>query len=145
MNAVAQAGAVAGRPGWWERMRTRAQADAWLRHHRTPTRFAWRVAELNSRRERRLLARSLRGVVRDLSRSGSLSAVPLNRSGLRPYAGELERLAGRLDDLARPVHPTGVLLVRDLLTDGGSPLYDRERSAEIPDALGSILASLEVH
>jgi len=143
IDAVAHAGGFAGRPGWWERRRLRRQADAWLLRHPAPARFAWRVDELTSRRERHLLARSLRGVVRGLSASALPSAVPLNRAGLRPYAGELAGLADRLDDSGRPVGPTGVLLVQELLSDGGSPLYDRGRAGEIPDALAAARAALE--
>jgi hypothetical protein len=85
--------------------------------------FAWRVAELTSSRERLALARSLGDLVDDLSSHTLPGAAPVNRVGLRPHVDELLSLAARLEVLERPVAPRGMLLVRELLTNGGSPLY----------------------
>jgi hypothetical protein len=87
-----------------------------------PPELAWRVAELTSHRARRDLARSLSGIVGELDPKWLPGVSPLNRVGLRAHVTSLLALADRLDD-DRPVTAAGVLLVRDLLTDGGSPLY----------------------
>ena len=87
------------------------------------TTFAWRVAELTASRERLALAGSLRDLVDDLSSRRLPRAAPINRSGLIPYTDELLSLATRLEVLDRPVTARGMLLVRELLTNGGGPLY----------------------
>jgi hypothetical protein len=53
-------------------------------------------------------------------------------------------LAERLIDLRRPVSPTGMLLVRDLLTTSTSPLYEAARACELPATLANILRTLDV-
>jgi len=87
------------------------------------TTLAWRVAELTNGRERRMLARSLRDLVDELSPRRLPGAAPLNRVRLRPYSDLLLALADRLERLDLPVTASGMLLVRELLSDGSSPLY----------------------
>ena len=108
-----------------ERHRLRSSADAWIAlGHDDPTGwYGWRIAELTASRERKLLARTLRMVVGDLSSPRLSSAVPLNRVALRPHANELLELAERLDALERPVSAGGILHVQRLITSPGSPLY----------------------
>jgi hypothetical protein len=109
------------------------------------------VLGLGRRREsplkkRRRLTHSLEGVVRDVSTPLGHQlpgASPLNRVGLQPHRAELEVLAERLGDLDRPVTAVGLALVDGLLTDGGSPLYDRSAVGSLPDTVGSILSALE--
>jgi hypothetical protein len=129
------------------RARARREADRWLRaadgHWHSSSAFAWRIAELTSERERRLLAHSLRGIVRDVEPDRLPGASPLNRVGLRAHVDLLTAIAGRLADLDQPVAPAGVLLVRDLLTDGGSPLYTEGRIGQLPSTVAGILAALE--
>jgi hypothetical protein len=96
-----------------------------------------------STRKRRSLARSLDGVVRSLDPKRLPGASPLNRRGLWLYVPEIRTLAQRVGDLDRPVSPRGLQLVHDLLTDGGSPLYDRDRAGEIPETVKRILVALE--
>jgi hypothetical protein len=97
-----------------------------------------------SPRKRLQFARSLEGVLRELSGPVRLpGASPLNRIGLRPYEQELAALSMRLADLDQPVTPAGMQLVRELLTDGGSPLYDRARAAEVPETIDKVLKALE--
>jgi len=119
----------------------RVSAGNWESHPAV----SWRVAELTSAKERRLLARTLRGVVADVSsRTIVVSAAPLDRHGLRPHASSLAALADRFADLERPVTGAGVVLVRDLLCDGGSPLYTGGAgAAELPAALDLIRSTLE--
>jgi len=46
-------------------------------------------------------------------------------------------------DLDRPASRQGLLLVQNLLTDGGSPLYDRDRIDELPETVRRILVALD--
>jgi hypothetical protein len=47
--------------------------------------------------------------------------------------------------LKRPASRRGLELVRNLLTDGGGPLYDRDRVHELPETVRVILLALEPH
>ena len=103
-----------------------------------------RNGDVSSTRRRRSLARSLDGVVRSLDPKRLPGASPLNRAGLAPYAGEIRRLADRVGDLDRPASRHGLELVRNLLCDGGSPLYDRDRVHELPSTVRNIVRALNV-
>ena len=71
------------------------------------------------------------------------SAVPLNRAGARPQVELLRTLAARLR-APEPVTPRGVLLVEKLLTDGlASPLYNRDRTADLEPTLLRCASALE--
>lgn len=103
----------------------RAEADAWIGRgyeNRSAARYGWRLDELTSSRERRLLGKSVRAVVTQLSERPTRGAVPLNRE-LRPCRAELAALADRLEALDEPVSPAGILSVQRLLTEPGSILY----------------------
>src|SRR5262249_42979570 len=94
--------------------------------------------------KRRQLARSIDGIVRELTGPLRLpGASPLNRVGLQAYEHELEALAARLNDVDRPVTARGLRLVNELLSNGGSPLYDRSQAGAVPVAIETILAALE--
>jgi hypothetical protein len=105
---------------------------------------AGRYAEVVTSRRRRSLARSLQGVIRSLDPKRLPGASPLNRPGLRPYVPEFRALAERVADLDRPASRHGLQLVQNLLTDGGSPLYDRDRADELPETVKRILVALDV-
>jgi len=96
-----------------------------------------------SARRRRSLARSLQGVLRSLDPKRLPGASPLNRRGLWLYEPELRTLQARVGDLDRPASRQGLLLVQNLLTDGGSPLYDRDRIDELPETVRRILVALD--
>jgi len=83
-------------------------------------------------------------VIRSLDPKRLPGASPLNRPGLWPYVPELRALADRVGDLDRPVSRQGLQLVQNLLTDGGSPLYDRDRADELPETVKRILVALDV-
>jgi hypothetical protein len=104
-----------------------------------------RYAEPVSARRRKSLAKSLDGVVRSLDPKKLPGASPLNRRGLWLYEPEIRTLAARVGDFQRPASRQGLQLVHTLLTDGGSPLYDRDRADEIPETVRRILVALEVH
>jgi hypothetical protein len=136
---------------WDDRRRLRAAADEWIaRGYENPkaSRYAWRIGELTSARERRQLGRSVRGIVPALAAGRLPGASPLNRPTLRPYRAELIALADRLDDLERPVPAAGILAVWRLLTEPGSVLYTQpyfdERRRDIGTELAAILDRLEV-
>ncbi len=141
--AVVLLGLIKTAQRWNERRRRRAVADAWLLNGGRPTQFAWRAEELTSPGERRLLARSLRAVVRELGFPGRRSTVPLNRKALRPHADEIAALAARLDDLDRPVSPAGILEVEHLLTSPGSPLHLYSAETDVSQKLAAIRRDLE--
>ncbi len=72
------------------------------------------------------------------------NASPLNRRGLVPYVHEIHALAERVGDLEQPVTAAGIVLVRDLLSDGGSPLYTGGNVADLPNTLSRIRSTLDV-
>jgi hypothetical protein len=133
---------------WDERRRLCAAADAWIVQSGGDSSYGWRVAELTSGRERRLLAHSVRDIVPEISAGRLPGASPLNRVALRPYRSELIALADRLDDLDRPASAAGILAVRHLLTSPGSALYARpwmdEPASDPGRELVAVLDSLEV-
>lgn len=140
---------------WDARRRLRTEADEWILRgyqNRGASRFGWRVDELTGARERRLLGRSLRAVVAQLSERRLPGAVPLNRIGLRPCRALLVAIADRLEALDRPVSPSGIITVQRLLTEPGSVLYAQSSFDERPldtdtdtgAVLGAILHHLEV-
>jgi hypothetical protein len=132
------------------RARLRAAADEWiaLRFGGPATRYGWRTEELTSPRERRLLAGSLRRVVRELDAPHRHVGSLLNRRTMRPQRDLLSELADRLADGDRPVSASGIVAVQRLLTRPDSPLYAysgpdgpvRDTRAE----LGAVLDRLEV-
>ena len=105
--------------------------------------LAERYQDVLSARRRRSLARSLEGIVRSLDPKLLPGASPLNRPGLSLFVPEIRTLAARVGDLDRPASRRGLQLVRNLLTDGGSPLYDRERIDELPETVRQILIALD--
>jgi hypothetical protein len=123
-----------------ERRRLRNAADAWIaRGHDASTGwYGWRIAELTAPRERKLLARSLRSLIGDLSSRGSTAAAPVNRAALRPNKGLLLELAERLEALERPVRAAGVLTVQRLITSPDSPLYRPPVLIEAPRPVGRV-------
>jgi hypothetical protein len=135
---------------WDERRRACAVADAWIArgYESRASRYGWRIEELTSQRERRLLGRSVRGIVPELALGRLPGSSPLNRPALRPFRSELIALADRLDDLGRPVSAAGMLGVRRLLTEPESVLYARPyvdtQPRDIGAELGAILDGLEV-
>jgi hypothetical protein len=124
--------------------RVRERADRLLLAGRPlPPELAWRERELTGAQERAALADSLRRLVKSLEREVVLTAQVVNRPAARAQRPRLTALADRLARLESPVHVRGILLVRKLLRDGGSPLYDRTRAAQLPDHLDRALRALE--
>jgi len=105
--------------------------------------LAVRADRLTTRRSRKRLANGL---------TRALSSAQHPRAGLsaaaRPQAPELiaaGSLLAALDHLLRgpePVSPQGIALVRALLTDAGSPLYQPNQAGALADRLASAAATL---
>ena len=148
--SLALLGLVLAARRWEECRRACLAADAWIArgYESRASRYGWRIEELTSQRERRLLGRSVRGIVPELTAGRLPGASPLNRPALRPFRSELIALADRLDDLGRPVSAAGILGVHRLLTEPGSVLYARPPfdagPRDIGAELGAILDGLEV-
>lgn len=125
----------------------RRLADVELRREPRPYLLSslaqWRASELTSERHRLTLARSVERTERDLSPALLPGASPLNRVAARRCAGLLRQLAERLAAVDQPVTPQAVLEVEELLTSPESPLYARERTADLPPALQQCLAVLD--
>jgi hypothetical protein len=125
---------------WLERRRARSEADYWIRHG-FDNRFQWRVDELTTARERKLCARSLRGVLGELAGTKLPGAAPLRTNQLRPHTALLAAIEARLlDDV--PVSALGMLAVNELLTSPGSCLFSDVDDVE--SELRAVLTKLEV-
>jgi hypothetical protein len=107
--------------------------------------LALRAHELIGPSARAMLARRVRGVLRDARRPprvGSTKIQPQRRE-IVAAARELEQLAVRL--LApEPVSARGVAQVRLLLSDGCGPLFARGASADLRSAVARALDDVEV-
>ena len=121
----------------------RRASDLWLESSRSgliPAEHAWRAAELVSARERRVLARGLRNAVHGAKARSPITAALVAPRLVLPYEHAIEAIASRLDDLSKPVTPTGILAIHHLLTEPGSPLYFGHDG--LGDALSRIWAKL---
>ncbi len=102
----------------------------------------WRCDELTSRASLDALKREVERVLRDLDPAKLPSASPLRRPAARANEAQLRALADRLGG-RRLVTARGVLLLRSLLHDGGSPLYAEDADLVLPRALSRVLGALE--
>jgi len=130
---------------WSDRYKLRSSADAWIArgYDSARSRYAWRIEELTSRRERKALARSLRSLSNHVAHPVGPSPVPIDVVALRPCLPFFEQLTERLEDVSRPVSASGVLGVERLLTDGAtSPLYGAPGDTRL--VLTDLLDRLEV-
>ena len=115
-----------------------------VRVHPQSELLTWRAAELTSDRNRKMLAGSLGRVVREVDRPSLMTAVPLNRRGLRPHLPLVRSLIDRLASAERPVSAQGMVLVEELLTDGFvSPLYLGGRREDVSGTIERCLAALD--
>ncbi len=124
---------------WLARRRARRDADHWIAHG-FESRYPWRVAELTSERERKACARSLRGVLKEISGERLPGATPLRSGALRPHLALLESIEHRLTD-AEPVSAAGMLAVDELLTSPSSCFFAPVE--DIEPCLLNVLAKLE--
>jgi hypothetical protein len=101
----------------------------------------WRTLELVAPATREGLARELVQTLRRIDTARLPSASPLRRGVARRHGEMLRRLEERMLD-GRPVTARGVLLLRRLLHDAGSPLYD-DHAGDLSRALARVLLELE--
>jgi hypothetical protein len=129
---------------WRSAAQRRTAADALLASVAvSPPELAWRVRELTAPRERRLLARSLRRIVDRLDAPRAMGAVPVSRAAVWPNRHAVVALADRLAATESPVHPAGIVLVRELIMDGlHSPLYD-DNAARLRERLTALQRAME--
>jgi hypothetical protein len=102
----------------------------------------WRTRELTAASERARIRRDVRRTLRSLEPARLPGASPLRRPAARRNRELLELLDQRLG-AERPVSARGVLLLRGLLRDGASPLYNEGADLLLPRALTRILSALE--
>jgi hypothetical protein len=102
-----------------------------------------RAAELVTLRRRRQLADTLERFV-EVAASNDPSAVPLHRPALREMAPKVHELTARLREPEMRVQPSGMVLVRRLVTDGTeSPIFAPVgRPRDLERALDRIHAEL---
>jgi hypothetical protein len=101
----------------------------------------WRTLELVAPATREGLARELVQTLRRIDPARLPSASPLRRGVARRHREMLRRLEERMLD-GRPVTARGVVLLRRLLHDAASPLYD-EHGGDLSRALARVLLELE--
>jgi hypothetical protein len=126
-------------------LKQRRVADDWLRSATggfVPPSYAWRAAQLCSPRERRMLARTLRGVEEMAYERPVGRRRPLYLPAVREHRESVDLLVQALERLDEPVTPAGMLRVGDLLADGASPLWGTTRDATLRDAISTTLAIL---
>jgi hypothetical protein len=137
------------RPGIWVRIRARLQRlslERRLAAGESPWASAelrWRADQLISPSERRGLALEIDRVLVDVTRPAHRAgaAVPLNRSGVVACYELLRRLAHDLRH-AELIYAHGVALVRQLLRDGGSPLYVADTAGALDRSVRHARAAL---
>ena len=102
----------------------------------------WRTAELVSPASREELAHELEQTLRLADPAHLPSAAPLRRGVTRRNEDLLGMLEERMLD-GRPVTARGMILLRRLLREPGSPLYDELRESQLPRAIVTVLTELE--
>jgi hypothetical protein len=101
----------------------------------------WRTLELVAPATRDGLAQEIERLLRRADPARLPSASPLRRGLARRHRQLLQKLEARMLD-GRPVTARGVLLLRRLLREPGSPLYD-EHAGDLSRALARVLVELE--
>jgi hypothetical protein len=96
-----------------------------------PEKYAQRATELSAAKHRLLLANTLRKVERsaDVHAIGRSNIVDL--AAVRAARRSLRSLVTLLEDEEEPVTAAGMLRVRDLITQGSSPLYGTIRGVRL--------------
>jgi hypothetical protein len=117
-----------------QKARERRLADDWLRSSSgafVPEKYERRAAELSASKNRLLLANTLRKVERsaDVHAIGRSNIVDL--AAVRASRRSLRVLVTLLEDEEEPVTAAGMLRVRDLITQAGSPLYGTSRGVRL--------------
>lgn len=104
-----------------------------------------RARQLTDPRNRRQIARNLRGIVDYAHRHRSgrmISAVVIEPAAVRTGRQAIFELAGRLEG-SDPMSPRGVVLAGTLLTDGRSPLFNPHSERTVAQAVSEVHDALE--
>ena len=131
---------------WRHRRELRAArraADKELLASGESRRTAWRAAELITPKNRLATAHSIHRLIRSADNRYLPGATPLNRLAVREHTAQFEALAGRLEDLDRPISPRGLLMLNELLADEYGPLYVTYRATELRATLARIEGGLQ--
>jgi hypothetical protein len=110
----------------------------------TSAALALRAARITGRRSRTRLANGLAGAL-----SSAQHATPGLTAAVRPQAPELIAASNVLASLDRrlrdpePLNPQGVALLRELLTDAASTLYQPSQPGALVNRLRTVAATLE--
>ncbi len=108
--------------------------------------LALRTLQLITARARQQTARNLRGTVKYAARTRSrpiLSAVVIDHTAVIAGQEAILGLAERLEGTA-PVTARGMVLARELLTDGQSPLFNPHTERTVTDAVWEVGDALDV-
>ena len=152
---VPQVGLAGVRLGWWQSL---IEGASVLMRRRTLERrliagvdpaadplMARRAAQLSSPRLREVTARSIARLVADTRHIGGrrLSAiVPASRREVLLAEPYLLRMIERLRD-GRPIWPGGIAQVREMFSDGASPLYTGERPGALREWAQEVLDAFD--
>jgi hypothetical protein len=140
---------ASGRPAVWIRLRARLQRLS-LEHRLAVGEPAWASAELRWRAAQLTSPRVRRGLAEEIDRLLEVvaepprprgAAAPLARSAVLACDELLRELAHDLRH-AGPVQVRGVALVRQLLRDGGSPLYAADTEGALDRSIRRARAAL---
>jgi hypothetical protein len=104
--------------------------------------LVWRAGRLCSTETRERLVSDLRHAERSAAATHLAGASPLNRTAIRACSAEIDGVCARLAD-AEAVEARGILLLRSLLADAGSPLYGRAQASELRGALATARRALD--
>jgi hypothetical protein len=131
-------------------MLTRARLDREIvsGHPSTSTdAIALRVRQLIAPNTRQRIARELRSVVEYVDRRGArpiITTVVIDPAAVRAGRSAILGLAQRLEGSA-PVQPAGIVFAQRLLTDGAGPIFNRNSSRTVTDAIWEVVEVLEGH
>jgi hypothetical protein len=107
--------------------------------------LAPRAAQLTSRRQRAIMARSLRRTLRDAHASRPTLGGPalIRRGAVRHAEDVITAVIGRLEG-PHPVSPQGMAQIERLLTNAdNSPLYNDTAPGALRQAMSAVLCALE--
>jgi hypothetical protein len=131
--------------GYWLKATQRRAADEWLQSATgtfVPEQYSWRARQLCSRRNRSILAGTLRRIEESAFEPTNRWRIA-NQGAVRTNRQQLRNLARRLEDTNQPVTPAGMLRATHLITDGSSPLYNPTKTQELEHFLESTIELLD--
>ena len=131
--------------GYWLKATQRRAADEWLQSATgmfVPEQYNWRAKQLCSKRNRSILAGTLRSIEESAFDPGNRWRIA-NVAAVRTNRQRLRNLARRLEDTDQPVTPAGMLRATHLITDGSSPLYHPTKTQQLERFVESTIELLD--